>query len=408
MTRVSLRTRVCHNLFFNAILNGLVLAMVLVWPAAATTYTIVDLGSVQPYGVNSSGQVVGYKVAASGFFHAVLCSGGVIHDLGTLGGTTSYAFGIDDGGQVVGQAYNSSGYGHAFLYSGGTMNDLGTFFGGKTSSANCINNNGDYAGYGSTSAGAIYGFVTSGIYTYKLAANTTVFGVNFVSGQSMPNVVGKYSNGKPLAYGVYFLGDLGGTLGTYYGINDNNQVCGVAGTAGNAEMHAIVCGTGTVTDLNAFGATQSQANGINNSGRVVGTSGGLAFLYEDGVVKDLNTLVPSGTGWTLGAANAISSNGLIAGSGSLNGVGHAFLLIPNDLTANLRIDSLQVNANRETDLFWSGITGSSFNVLASTNAKAPLSQWTILGTSIETDLGHFRYHDADATNYPRRFYRVSQ
>ena len=39
-----------------------------------------------------------------------------IIDLGTLGGDYSYAYGINDSGQIVGWASTSSGYGHAFLY----------------------------------------------------------------------------------------------------------------------------------------------------------------------------------------------------------------------------------------------------------------------------------------------------
>ncbi len=49
-----------------------------------------------------------------------------ITDLGTLGGSYSYAYGINDSGQVVGGAATASGAQHAFLYSGGSMTDLGT------------------------------------------------------------------------------------------------------------------------------------------------------------------------------------------------------------------------------------------------------------------------------------------
>ena len=82
-------------------------------------------------------------------------SGGTMIDLGTLGGTDSWAFGINNNGQIVGGSYTASGQDHAFLYSGGTMTDLGTLPGGAYSRASGINNNGQIVGYSQT--GSNYG-----------------------------------------------------------------------------------------------------------------------------------------------------------------------------------------------------------------------------------------------------------
>src|SRR4051812_26533463 len=46
-----------------------------------------------------------------------------VQDLGTLGGTYSTAYGINDSGQVVGYSRTNDGYEHAFLYDG-TMHDI--------------------------------------------------------------------------------------------------------------------------------------------------------------------------------------------------------------------------------------------------------------------------------------------
>ena len=48
-------------------------------------------------------------------------------DLGTLGGTESWAQGINASGQVVGSSYTTGNHAwRAFLYNGSTMTDLNT------------------------------------------------------------------------------------------------------------------------------------------------------------------------------------------------------------------------------------------------------------------------------------------
>lgn len=66
-----------------------------------------------------------------------------------------------------------------------------------------------------------------------------------------------------------------------------------------------------VTDLgNLPGASTCYASDINDGGQIVGTSGMQAFIYENGVLRDI-----SGTGpLKLASALAINNNGLIVGS----------------------------------------------------------------------------------------------
>jgi probable HAF family extracellular repeat protein len=61
---------------------------------------------------------------AGGSYHAFLSSGMALLDLGTLGGTQSYAYGLNASGSVVGYSYTADGERHAFLYSDGVMLDL--------------------------------------------------------------------------------------------------------------------------------------------------------------------------------------------------------------------------------------------------------------------------------------------
>src|SRR5215207_11374984 len=92
-----------------------------------------------------------------------------------------------------------------------------------------------------------------------------------------------------------------------------------------------------MTDLRTLGGTSSVAKGINKSGQVVGwsdnSSGELhAILYDStNGMKDLNSLIPADSGWTIHEARAINNYGQIAATGYKDGVGqHALLLSPTN------------------------------------------------------------------------------
>lgn len=125
-------------------------------PSHAFLYSggqMVDLNSLIPtnsgwvltdaYSVNNSGQIVGYGTIA-GATHAYVYGNGLVTDLGTFGGSTSYAYHINNNGQAVGGACTTNGIQHAFLYSNGLMTDLLPL--GGLSYAYGINNHGDVVG----------------------------------------------------------------------------------------------------------------------------------------------------------------------------------------------------------------------------------------------------------------------
>jgi len=97
-----------------------------------TTPTSLGFGSLSGAagygnGINEVGQVVGAVqiVTDSVTSHAVLWDGGILIDLGTLGGKNSTALAVSNTGQIVGWSdVSGSGYRHATLWNGATATDL--------------------------------------------------------------------------------------------------------------------------------------------------------------------------------------------------------------------------------------------------------------------------------------------
>jgi probable HAF family extracellular repeat protein len=314
-------------------------------------YRLTDLGTLGgttsgAAGVNDNGQVAGAAATPGGTSHAFLYSGGVMTDLGTLGGTfSSGADAINSAGEVVGQASTSAGLQHAFLYSGGAMSDLGTL-GGTFSVAQGINAAGSIVGRSVNSGGQVHAFLYSGGMMTDLGtlggASSSALGIsvngqivgyaNLSSGQQEAFL---YSNGD-----MTDLGNLGGTHGSgAVAINAAGQIAGgsyVSGGGGPEHSHAFLYSGGVMKDLGTLGGPFSGSYGMNDLGQVVGYSdlpnsaGDAGFLYSGTVMTNINTLLDnSAQGWNLIDAVGINNNGWIVGDAyNPSHVLHAYLLTP--------------------------------------------------------------------------------
>src|SRR5262245_22289433 len=121
---------------------ALFLVIVLVFGATAQAvvfYVVTDLGTLGgstagAEAINNKGQVVGYSSLpgnVSGQTRAFLwtpvvpnSAAGAMQNLGSLGGTSSYAYGINNFGHVTGWAATPSNGNHVFFYDGTTMQDV--------------------------------------------------------------------------------------------------------------------------------------------------------------------------------------------------------------------------------------------------------------------------------------------
>ena len=315
---------------------------------AQTTYTITDLTpGVGSYsvgqGINASGQVTGYAfMAGDTRFHAFLYSGNTMTNLATLGGSESLGFGINASGQVTGSASTTSDSAtHGFLYSGGSMTDLGTI-GGSSSVGRGINDSGQITGSSYTTGDGVYH-----AFLYSAGSMTD-------------------------------LGTLGGSYSEGNGINSSGQVTGDAYTTGDSAFHAFLYSGGSMTDLGTLGGSSSAGLGINTSGQVTGyayttgDSAAHAFLYTPGTgMVDLNTLLPSGSGWTLLAAYGINDAGQITGSSTdPNGSTHAFLLSPANVPFSAFAAKLEISGTPPRSFE----TVGGFTLGAGSNGISPVNE----------------------------------
>ena len=291
--------------------------------------------------VNNSGQVVGIAAQYAFLWDPIIG----IQRLPTLKGFNGgSARGINGAGHVVGCSLLCQGQscmqGRAFVYRDGSLTDLQA---GEYSCATAINDAEQVTGY-SNKSGFFWnnGTLTNinGFGDFSEIEPRAINQAGEVAGawwETVPSpecYTSPYppchfvTTGYPFRWTNGSLITLGAPLdATASSINNSGVIAGTFSRDGRSQAF-LTNSVGIFIELGALdGSNASSASGINNAGDVVGTSyscvGGLcsnwtAFLYQNGVMVDLNDRV-SQSDWSLVSATAINDKNQILAIGRKDG-----------------------------------------------------------------------------------------
>jgi probable HAF family extracellular repeat protein len=302
---------------------------------AAPVYTLTVLPlAFQGVQLNDVGQVVGTAAGA-----AAIYSGGAVT---TVAPFPSTGDGINNHGDITG-TLNPGYFSEAFTYIGGTLTGLGPVLPADTdgSEGTAINDHGLVGGSiyrgGENSKGFLSqnGSVTEfgtfgGDYSPLAALNNDGVATGYAA---FPGPAGGYFHAYLYQNGaLQDLGTLEGDINSRG--NDINELGEVAGTSDN---RPFLYRDGSMTYLGSLGGSSGDAYALNDDGVVVGASdfsvtpgqpGNHAFVWADGIMRDLNTLVDDLGGWELTMARDINEAGQILSYACQNGSCASVLLTP--------------------------------------------------------------------------------
>jgi probable HAF family extracellular repeat protein len=278
--------------------------------------------------ISNNGTVAGTAVSSRGDWSALRSSGGGGMDLLAR---DAMAVGVNDSGHIVGTSWSSDGP-SATVWQDGAALSLGipNSYGTGINDAGTVVGGGQNGTHGSA-------FVHSG-------AETTWIDVGISSSAYAVNNHGQVAGSAEMAPGMFrafiwssatgplVFGTLGGRSSYANGLSDSGVVVGSSITR-SGDLHAYRSDAAGMQDLGTLGGNLSAAYGVNSAGTIVGYSYTAenamhAFVWTGGMLYDLNALVSPGSGWTLESAFGINELGQIVGSGRLNGVSSAYLLDP--------------------------------------------------------------------------------
>jgi len=369
-------------------------------------YTVIDLGtfggaSAAVYGVNATGRAAGAAAISNGNQHAYLTGiEGTKYDLGTLGGANSTANGLNAGATLAieSETAQKDPFGNDFCGFGtnhicvpavwnGTMTPL-PLPGGNNGVAFAPNDRGQISGMAETAVkdsacaapqtlqyeAILWGPNPGQMQVLPPLPGDTV-GFTFAPPNSKGQVVG--SSGTcdttpllPVPFGPHAvlwdngtataLPNLGGAMvGVGATINDAGTIVGGSDLPSEnpgfpfVQIHMTMWNNGVPKDLGTVGTDfSSLPTWLNNHNQIVGSScddqgNCRAFLWQNGQMVDLNSLIPANSPLYLVFAESINDAGTIVGNAvnTVTGDMRAFMAIPartSAATASFEADELRV------------------------------------------------------------------
>lgn len=349
-------------------------------PAQAAQYRVVTYPNASlataVHGINDNSEVVGGFTHADTSTHAMLWTKTGSVDLGILGcpvanrmGCGAVARAVNNNKQIAGHSHTDAGrwyqyYPHSFLWENGQMRAI-TTVGNEWNYAYDINKSGVIAGFGRDTFN--YSYTNVG---YVWVNNQRVITIGNFGGNrsSMANAINNRnqvvgcassSDGGQKAFlwqdnsavlgqnpQLTNLGTLGGLYSCAQDINNLGHIVGAA-DINSTSKHAVLWKNGQIVDLGTIGNIHdySRAVAINDLGQIIGDFDSRDevctppfacqfqsvirhFVWENGVMKDVNSLIVDNRKIKIVEFGGINNKGEISARGTVNNQQQLIVLVP--------------------------------------------------------------------------------
>jgi PEP-CTERM motif-containing protein len=292
-----------------------VAAPLLAAPAAHAGYNLTFVpdptgtGFINLLGINDSGTIAGFDNALTnqGF---TLTLPGSFTTVNFPGAASSQVTGINAAGDVSGIYVDAAGDNHGFTRIGGTFTTVDNPASTVFNQALGINNSDETVGYYAPTVDGTPGDIAysqkGGAFTDINALLPTNFNSQAVGINSAltPWIVGFYQPDPGLTTSFGFL-DVGGTITTIdpfgstftqaLGVNDKGEIVGFYTDAGGVQ-HGYIDNGGVFTSFDPPGSASTTINGLNDKGDIVGFYTNSVKDTVDGFV---GTPVPEASTWAM-------------------------------------------------------------------------------------------------------------
>ncbi len=323
-------------------------------------YRIFEIGPVQMgdtatqgFGVSSNGLAVGRSVRTGGAQALSFSHGTTVEGLPNLAGRAFCVSNAAGTGTTIVGTCASTLFGTSRLpviWQNGMVSQLPLPMGETLGDAFDVNFNATAVGSvngGSLQRAVIYSGANATVITQTTSNGSffvSAFGINDAGrvvgngidpANAARNVGMVFDIGSTSAFEVGALPGMNGALA--FAVSEAGHVVGSSMLNQGSGQPYIWTQAGGITAIPLpVGTSQGSARAVNSDGWAVGTASSafaIPFLYDGTNTYRLADLIPAGTGWDLSmntssSALGISENGIIVGTGVLNGQVRGYVMVP--------------------------------------------------------------------------------